>query len=352
MLRKTSNRNFFRKSLKPILLALWGFFAVPFSGVVSSWLYDFLKSLPKSFLLQVFINISNTQLPLSQILLVLAVFVIPLLFIFRMQREKYKERLKALLKRVKQNRLILLKKVEKDCIEFKQSQLILVKKIEQDFTEFIFDVFESDLDPDLIKITESALNSKNSYPLVERILHGLEKYFKDMHLTSITIFRPYQAGEYLRIKHSTVHYSEELKDDLMFYMGDSPDNHNHRIGIAGFTYREFTSRREKIQKFFLNQEDEAFLIKIDDNGQVIEKAFPHYRPLIDTERIIAIHSTAAVALFRQGNNQTKILGVLCVDSYNGEIFKSKSHDDKLLKSAQCIAIAIEIEDLLNEFHQS
>jgi hypothetical protein len=55
-------------------------------------------------------------------------------------------------------------------------------------------------------------------------------------------------------------------------------------------------------------------------------------------------------MFKKHNHETDILGVFCVDSTDEEAFKSNKHDDKLIRAARCLAIAIEIQDLLEELN--
>jgi hypothetical protein len=309
-----SGRSFLRgipDSAIAFLLSLWAFLSVIFSNVISKWLYELLASSPN--LPQDLIRFLNLKLfSLSNLLLLAAIFSIPLLYI----NSKLKEE--------------------------RQSARA---KVEKDLAAFIYDIFESHLDDALIKIVEATLasNGNSCNPLC--ILESLANGYFDFDIASLTIYRPVEDGEYLVPTDAipTTIRTDDPKDSLKFYIGNDK-SYFHQRGLAGFTYKS-----KQLVKIYLDEDRQVFRVMESDNIHPAQEAFPAYRDL-GINQLISIRSTAAIPMFKKHNHETDILGVFCVDSTDEEAFKSNKHDDKLIRAARCLAIAIEIQDLLEELN--
>ncbi len=227
----------------------------------------------------------------------------------------------------------------------REKRFIIQKKVEKDLVEFIYNIFESHLDEKLIKVVEDILETTNNNCKPQDILEKLSKGYFDFSVNSMTIFQPDEHAEFL---HPTVSVppetgKENVKNNLTFYIGNNSNNFDTR-GLAGFTYKT-----NELVKIYINQDREAWRVVVNEDNQTADEAFTHYRNIGVNEQI-SIHSTAAIPLHRKRNGKIEVLGVLCVNSNDEETFKSRKHDDKLSKVSRCLAIAIEIQDLLEEMH--
>jgi len=159
------------------------------------------------------------------------------------------------------------------------------------------------------------------------------------------LHQPDELGNYLlpvaSVPPATI--DEKVKGNLTFYIGNN-NEHFGSIGLAGYSYKN-----KELTKIYLDLEHHAFRVHEDKFKQLIEEPFLEYRH-IGIHEMRSIRSIAGVPLFRNHTDKKDILGVLCVDSSEEETFKSQKHDDKLTKAARCIAISIEIQDLLSKLH--
>jgi hypothetical protein len=298
-------------SVIAFLLSLWAFLSVIFSNVLSKWLYDLLASSPN--LPQNLIRFLNLRLfSIGNLVLLIVIFSIPLLY---------------LNSRLKKERQIVRAKVEKD------------------LAAFIYDIFESHLDDELIKIVEAALGSNDNSCSPSYILESLSNGYFDFNIASLTIYQPVEDGEYLMPTDAIPSSigSDNPKDSLKFYIGNDR-SYFHQRGLAGFTYIS-----KQLVKIYLNQDRQVFRVMDNETNHPEQEPFPDYRNL-GINQLISIRSTAAIPLFKKHNRETDVLGVFCVDSTDEEAFKSDKHDDKLTKAARCLAIAIEIQDILEELN--
>jgi hypothetical protein len=307
------------KRIQALLLALLTSLSIIINNVFSKWLYEFLVSAPN--MPQVLLNfLSLKQFSLINLFLTIAVISIPLIY--------YNARLR-------------------------KERLNNQKKVEKDLAEFVFDVFESHLDDQLVKIVEETLESidvtfepRNScitFNFLDKLCNSSEQYFGFI-VASMTIFQLDKSDknkEYLipTISIPPDNCAETKKDALRFYIG------NDRANLLGQGLVPFVYKNQELVKIHINQERSA--VRVRENG--ITETFSQYRN-IGVKESIGVRSIAAIPLCRKHNRETVVLGVLCVDSSVEEAFKNSEYDDKLNKVARCLAIAIEIQDLLEELH--
>jgi len=310
------------KQIQALFLTLLTGLSIITNNVLSKWLYEFLVSSPN--MPQVLLNfLSFKRFSFINLFWIIAIVSIPL-FYFNSRRRK--------------------------------ERLNIQKKVEKDLAEFVFDVFESHLDDQLVKIIEETLgsvdvtsesnnNNSISFNFLDKLCNSPEQYF-DFAVASMTIFQPDKSGEYLIQTVSMPPDTELRKDALKFYIGNDRSILLSQ-GLAAFVYKN-----QELVKIHINLEREA--VRVRKNG--IIESFSHYRNIRVNESI-AVRSTAAIPLCRKHNGQTVVLGVLCVDSSVEEAFTNSTnreykdeYDDKLYKVARCLAIAIEIQDLLQELH--
>jgi len=324
------------------------------SGLIANWVFASLET-PQALITLLSIKLFSLGHILLMLLLVAALFII-FLAIYRRHEEELlciqrkaehemeEERLRIQIKAehdIEEERLRIQRKAVKD---YEEERLRIKRKVGKDLSDFIYDIFESDLDDDLKKIVECSpiANGKNYGPFY--ILEGLIGYF-GFNVASISLHQPDEFGNYLLPKASfpPIIIEEKVKGNLTFYIGNDHERFES-IGLAGYCYKH-----KELVKIYLNQEHLAFRVFENEFGQFKEEPFPSYRH-IGIHELINIQSIAAVPLFRNHKNKTDILGVLCVDSSEEETFKSQQYDEKLTKAARCVAISIEIQDLLSKLY--
>jgi hypothetical protein len=318
-----ANRSFLLempKRIKALFLALLTGLSIIISNVLSKWFYEFLVSSPNTP--QVLLNVlSFKRFSFINLFLIIAVFSIPLFY--------FNSRLR-------------------------KERLNIQKKVEKDLAEFVFDVFESHLDDQLVKIIEETLgsidvtlesNNNSSIPFnfIDKLCNSPVQYF-GFAVASMTIFqldKSDKSGEYLipTVSIPPDNCAETKKDALRFYIG------NDRANLLGQGLVTFVYQKQELVKIHVNLERSA--VRVRENG--IIEPFPQYRN-IRVKESIGVRSIAAIPLCRRHNKETVVLGVLCVDSSVEEAFKTSEYDDELNKVARCLAIAIEIQDLLEELH--
>lgn len=341
MTGRSSNKT----SKSPFILLLLGglsalvvFVSPIIQTVISSWLSESLKRNP-NFFLQAIKNILSIKLSLLPIV---AIFICFCFLFFWMKQEQQKKYFDLLQKE---------RNIHNNTEENKKNLYI---GFEKKLSEFIFDLFESRLDDDLIGIVEKALKNKgqDSQPLVTRIIQGLEgiRYF-GTHISYITVFRPDEFKNYLIITNCVPELPEKLKEEIKQYqyIGNVSKPERERIvTLASTTYK----KRRSYKIFFKEDEDRKmtpYLVDINKPDQLQEKQFEHYINLGDFYELQGIKSIASFPLMKDKNSEVP-LGVMCVDSSEEETFISSTYDDKLFRAARCLSIAIEIQDLLEELN--
>jgi hypothetical protein len=329
----------------------WAFLLLLASGLITKWVFDSLET-PQALIALLSTKLSS----LGTILLTATVLFIILLFYYRRLEDE-----KLLIQRkaeqdLEAEKLRIQRKVEKDLQEEKlriqrkaekdleEDMLSTQRKIEKALSDFIYDIFESDLDDELKKIVEDSpiASGSNGGPLY--ILEGLIDYF-DFRVAAISLHQPDEFGNYLLPVASVppAIIDEKVKGNLTFYIGNDHSRFDS-IGLAGYSYKN-----KELVKIYLNHEHHAFKVYENELNQLIEEPFPAYRH-IGIHEVLSIRSIAAVPLFRNHKDKADLLGVLCVDASEEETFKSQKHDDKLIKAARCVAISVDIQNLLHKLH--
>ena len=299
------------KPMKGFLISLWLFIAAIITPAISQWVHESLDktfSTPQALIGSLSIKIIS----LGDILWLLAVFSIPVFAIYSV---------------------------------YKENRLRIQRQAGKDLSEFVYDIFESDLDDALIKIVEDSLttNGNNIGPeyILERLCQDHE-YF-NFYVAAISLHCPDELGKNLNpiASFPPLTIAEREKGALTFNIDNNNEDFDS-IGLAGFSYKN-----KELVKIYFDQDHHAIRIKESEANQFAEEPFYPYRDIGKNE-IISFRSTAAVPLLRKHKGQTEILGVMCVNSSDVDTFKSQKHDDNLTKAARCLAIAIEIQDLLKE----
>jgi hypothetical protein len=298
-------------------------FASPIiQAVISSWLSESLKRTPNSFFIQVIKNILSIKLSLLPVLAIFIFICFCCLLLFNLKQKKGN----------------------------------LHISFEEKLSEFIFDLFESRLDDDLIGIVEKALKDKgqDSQPLVTRIIQGLEgsRYF-GTDISLISVFRPNELKNYLIITNCVPGLSKGLKKCVEQPIGVDRIP-GLRTGLAGTTYLEGTKSKERILLKIFFKEDQhgnmkPYYVDMNNPNQLQAEPFTEYMNLGQLHELLDPKSIAAVTLARAKNPEVP-LGVMCVNSSEKETFISSTYDDKLGRAARCLSIAIEIQDLLEELN--
>jgi hypothetical protein len=317
-----------------------------FSGLIASWVYISLPT-PQALIDLLSINLFS----LGTILLTAAVLFILLYFYRRNEVEKFLDQIKKEknLRKIAENRLaeeipLIQRRAEKD---LEEEKLRIQRKAEKDVSEFVCDIFESDIDDILIKIVEDSLKVYGVNRGLLYILHKLSHGYFEFNVADITLYRPDNLGTNLLpvVSVPPMNLEANVKGDLTFYIGNDNENFDdYDIGLAGFSYKH-----KEFIKIFLDEERHAFRVHQNELNQLIEEPFPYYRAIGIHEQIYT-HSIAAIPLYRNQNRQTNILGVLCICNSDEETFKSQKHDEQLTKAARCVAISIEIQDLLSKLY--
>jgi hypothetical protein len=329
--------------LLAVLSALIVYASHIIQAVIISWLSEILKRTPTSFFIQAIKNILSIKLSLLPILVIFICFYFFACDYLVKMKKKQQDIYNDLVKKQQD--------IYNNTEENKKNLYII---FEEKLSEFIFDLFESHLDDDLIGIVETALKNKgqDSQPLVTRIIQGLEgiRYF-GTHISYITVFRPDEFKNYLIITNCVPELPEKLKEEIKQYqyIGNvSKPGLERRVTLASTTYK----KRRSYKIFFKEDEDRKmtpYLVDINKPDQLQAKQFEHYINLGDFYELQGIKSIASFPLMKDKNSEVP-LGVMCVDSSEEETFISSTYDDKLLRAARCLSIAIEIQDLLEELN--
>lgn len=301
------------KPMKGFLISLWLSIAAIITPAISQWVHESLHetfNTPQALIS----SLSTKIISLGDILWLLAVFSIPVFVIYSV---------------------------------YKDNRLRIQKQAGKDLSEFIYDIFESDLDDSLIKIVEDSLNTNGNNFGPECILEKLcqsHAYF-DFYVAAISLHCPDKLGKYLYpiASFPPLTIAEREKGALTFNIDNNNDDFDS-IGLAGFSYKS-----KELVKIYFNQDHHAIRTNESETSQLTEEPFYPYRNIGKNE-IISFRSIAAVPLLRKHKGQTEILGVMCVNSSDVDTFKSQKHDENLTKAARCLAIAIEIQDLLKELN--